>query len=111
MTYVPSTSVDKSKTFVTTNTLSATMVAATTVKICEANPKRKSFSVYNNSTNTLYVGVDVDASGGNQIGQCATNAGPTAHFYSGMMGSVCYTGALYGRRNSGTGNVVVIEFE
>lgn len=92
-----------------TVTLAAQIPAASTVMICPANPARRGLTVYNNSTNSLYVGVESDVSGGNQIGQCASNAGPTAHFY--MMGPVVYTGALYGRRNTGSGSVVVTEFE
>lgn len=83
--------------------------AAQTVLLLAANDKRKAFTIYNNSTNTLYVGVDSDVSGGSQIAQLGTNAGVDS--YIGFWGPAVWTGAIYVRRNSGSGAVVAYEFE
>lgn len=93
------------KTVTATNNIPA----LTNVKICNANPNRKGFSVYNNSTNSLYIGVEIDVSGGNQIAQLGSNA--TVDAYKDWWGPCIWTGALYGRRNAGTGGVTVWEFE
>lgn len=85
--------------------------SATDVLLAAANPNRKGFSIYNNSTSSMYVGVGIPASASTQIGQCASNAGPTAHFYSGQLGNFAYTGPLYGRRNAGSGSAWCVEFE
>lgn len=78
------------------------------VLLAASNANRKGFAIYNNSTNSMYVQTSTDTS--SQIGQCASNAGPTAHFYSGQLGNLIYTGPLYGRRNSGTGGAWCVEF-
>lgn len=92
-----------------TTVASGSFPAANDILLAPANPNRLGFVVYNNSTNTMYVLISTGGPTGNQIGQCATNAGPTAHFY--MTGPMVYTGAIYGYRNSGSGSAWIIEFE
>lgn len=93
-----------------TKTVIATglVIAATTVKIANANANRKAFSVYNNSTNSMYLGIESDVSGGNQIAQLGSNATVDGGIFFG--GPAVWTGALYVRRNAGTGSVTLIEF-
>ncbi len=108
----PTPAVYQSSQIKKTNVLTANFPAATDVLLAAANPNRKAFAIYNNSTSSMYVCVDTGGSAPNQIGQCASNAGPTAHFYSGQISSnYCYTGPIYGRRNSGSGGAWVVEFE
>lgn len=92
-----------------TTLASADFPAATDILLAPANPNRRGFIIYNNSTNSMYIGVASPATTGNQIGQCGSNASSAAHFS--MLDAVCYTGALYVKRNSGTGSAWIVELE
>ncbi len=80
-----------------------------TVLLCADNPNRKGLTIYNNSISSLYIGVEADVSGGNQIAQLGTNAGVTA--YLSWWGPCIYTGPIYVRRNAGAGAIIAYEFE
>jgi hypothetical protein len=78
------------------------------VLLAAANPKRKGFSVYNNSAaNSCYLQTSTAAN--SQFAQIAKNDTPAAHFQ--MFGALSYTGPIYGRRNTGTGGGWCVEFE
>ncbi len=90
---------------------SASIQATQTVLLVPANPNRKGFTVYNNSTNSLYVLAEIPAvgvGGSNLIDFCASNAGPTSVVK--WLGPTVYTGAIYGLRNAGSGSVTCWEF-
>lgn len=89
--------------------LSAAIPANTPVRLFAANPNRIGFTVYNNSTNSLYGGPVNSPAGSKVFFQLATNAGPTA--LVSFMGPTVWTGELWVIRNSGTGGVVGYELE
>jgi hypothetical protein len=88
---------------------SASIPAATSVKLFDANPNRKGFTVYNNSTNSLYVCIENPAVAANLIDFCGSNAGQTSVVK--WLGTSVPTAAVYVIRNAGTGGVTGWEFE
>lgn len=87
----------------------AALVAATSAVLIPANPNRKGFTVYNNSTNSLYVCIENPAVAANLIDFCGSNAGPTSLVK--WMGPGVPTGVITVIRNAGTGGVTAWEFE
>jgi hypothetical protein len=87
---------------------SAVVIAATSVLIIPANPNRKGFTIYNNSTNSLYICIQNPAVAANLIDFCGSNAGPTSVVK--WLGPGVYTGAIYGIRNAGVGGICGWEF-
>lgn len=100
--------IKKSGTAVLKEILSVDIPANTPKKLMDANPNRLGFCVYNNSTNSLYVGPANSPAGGRLFAQPATNAGPTA--LQTFFGPMIWTGEVWVIRNSGTGGVVGYEF-
>ncbi len=89
--------------------LTAAIPALTPVRLFPVNTNRVGFTIYNNSTNSLYVGPNNSPAGGRLFFQLATNAGPTAAAQ--CFGPTVWTGEVWVLRNSGTGGVVGYEFE
>lgn len=95
----------------TAQKFNGTLVAATGTLLVPANANRIGFTLFNNSTNSLYVLGEMPAVGigGSQpIDFCGSNAGPTSVIR--WFNSVIYTGPVYGYRNSGTGSWCAWEF-
>lgn len=86
----------------------ATLAANTSALLIPANVNRKGFTIYNNSTNSLYVCIENPAVAANLIDFCASNAGPTSLVK--WMGPSVPTQAIYVIRNAGAGNVTAWEF-
>jgi hypothetical protein len=84
------------------------LAAVTSTLIIPANANRKGFTVYNNSTNSLYLCIENPATASNLIDFCASNAGPTSLVK--WMGPVVPTQAIYGIRNAGSGGITAWEF-
>jgi hypothetical protein len=87
---------------------SASIPLGTSVNLFPANANRKGFTIYNNSTNSLYVCIENPATAANLIDFCASNAGPTAVVK--WFGPAVPTQAIYVIRNAGTGGVTGWEF-
>lgn len=92
--------------------LTAAIPANTPVKLFSVNANRVGYTVYNNSTNSLYVGPNNSPAGGRLFFQLGTNAGtaPSLPVVQ-CFGPNVWTGELWVVRNSGTGGVVGYEFE
>jgi hypothetical protein len=87
---------------------SAIIPLATSVLLFPANANRKGFTIYNNSTNSLYVCIENPANASNLIDFCGSNAGPTSVVK--WFGTSVPTQAIYVIRNAGVGGVTGWEF-
>jgi hypothetical protein len=89
----------------TTIKKTTTAVATTSQVIAAANPNRKGFYIWNNSSNSVYI----------SFADTSASAGPTfilATFQSHVMvNGVVWQGVISAIRNSGSGNIVVWELE
>lgn len=94
--------------FKTATKFTANPAANTSADLIPANPLRRGMTIYNNSTNSLYVCIEKPAVAANLIGFCATNAGPTSLIS--FFGPGIYTGLITCIRNAGTGGVTAWEF-
>lgn len=87
-------------------TASPTITTAS-VKILDANANRKALVLYNNSANSVYISFTSPAnSSTNMTFLIATFTSLSLNQALGLS----YTGAVYGIRNAGTGNVLATEF-
>lgn len=86
--------------------LVAVPVGAPGARILEANPNRAGFSIYNNSSNTIYIQFKGPMVGGSNVHQIAAYTS----WYGPFNGTV-WQGEIWAMRNSGSGNAVIYEFE
>jgi hypothetical protein len=101
----PLASIVTNTTKLTSNscTVTGTNVLLASVVICQANPNRKGFIIFNNSANSTYVTFGATSSS-------ATCTYLIATFASLTVNSGCiYTGVMSAIRNSGSGVVTVYE--
>ncbi len=92
--------------------LTANIPANTPVRLFTANANRIGFTVYNNSTNSLYGGPNNSPAGGKLLFQLGTNAGTAASLPTFQcFGPTVWTGEIWVVRNAGTGGVVGYELE
>jgi hypothetical protein len=100
-------SADTTETAAAATTIKKTTTSVLTASkvVCEANPKRKGFYIWNNSANSVYLSFEGTAS----------SAGPTkilATFTTWeVINGAIWQGVISGIRNSGSGNIVVWELE
>lgn len=83
--------------------VTTTAVLLVAVRVCAANPDRKGFYLWNNSSNSCYI----------NFGSTVASAAPVAIVPSFQahvhLGPTVWTGEIWAIRNSGSGNVVVTE--
>lgn len=84
-------------------TYTSTNVLLVSVQIAAANPNRRGFIIFNNSSNSVYVSFANPA-----VASAAVRIIATFTSWE-VLAPICYTGALYAIRNAGSGAVSVWE--
>lgn len=87
-------------------TASAT-ITTVAVKIIGANPNRKGLSLYNNSSNSVYLRLGGAGNGGTNMSFILATFNQIS--ISQLFPGIVWTGEVWGIRNSGTGVVVATE--